>query len=150
MNGKCLCGAVEFQLDEPLPSLYQCHCSLCRKLTGSSSDTAMFISRDQFRWVRGLDKISSYRTNTGYRSDFCNCCGCTVPHLMGKTSYFWVPAGLIDGELHSQVVAHLCVDSKAPWDLIGERGVRFAEMPSMEVLSRLLHESIEKIESNLV
>lgn len=150
MNGKCLCSAVEFQLGEPIPSLYQCHCSLCRKLTGSASDTAMLISRDQFRWVRGLDKISSYRTNTGYRSDFCSSCGCTVPHLMSKTLYFWVPAGLIDGELHSQVVAHLYVDSKAPWDTIDETGARFAEMPEMEALTRLLHESSEKIESDLV
>lgn len=150
MNGKCLCGAVEFQLEEPVPSLYQCHCSLCRKLSGSASDTAMFVERSQFRWVRGLDKVSSYRTATGYRSDFCSGCGSTVPHLMGNTTHFWVPAGLIEGSLESQVVAHLYVDSKATWDDIGGGGERFAEMPDIEELTRLLHADLEKAETDLI
>ncbi|GAB2883335.1 GFA family protein [Microbulbifer echini] len=150
MNGKCLCGAVEFQLDGPLPDLYQCHCSLCRKLSGSASDTAMFIGRDQFRWVRGLDKISSYRKTTGFRADFCGSCGSTVPHLMSNTTHFWVPAGLLDGEFSGKVAVHLHVNSKACWDEIGGQGEHFAEMPEIEELSRLLHEDVEKVEGELV
>ncbi|MCO1335898.1 GFA family protein [Microbulbifer sp. OS29] len=150
MNGKCLCGAIEFQLDEPVPNLYQCHCSLCRKLSGSASDTAMFIEREQFRWVRGLDRISSYRTATGYRSDFCSGCGSTVPHLISNTSHFWVPAGLVEGDINGRVVAHLYVDSRAPWDEIAGEAALFQEMPEMEELMRLLHGSVEKIEGDLV
>ncbi|WP_444919432.1 GFA family protein [Microbulbifer sp. CnH-101-G] len=150
MNGKCLCGAVEFQLDEPLPGLYQCHCSLCRKLSGSASDAAMFIGRDQFRWVRGLDKISSYRKPSGYRSDFCSHCGSSVPHLMSNTTHFWVPAGLLDSDFRGKVMAHLYVDSKAHWDEIGGQAEHFSEMPELEELNRLLHEEIEKEESELL
>ncbi|WP_444927356.1 GFA family protein [Microbulbifer sp. TRSA002] len=139
MNGKCLCGGVEFQLEEPIPNLYQCHCSLCRKLSGSASDTAMFISRDQFRWVRGLDRISSFRTPTGYRSDFCSGCGSTVPHLMSNTTHFWVPAGLLEGDIDGKVVAHLCTESKASWDEISGEAECFNEMPELERLMYLLH-----------
>ncbi|WP_444930519.1 GFA family protein [Microbulbifer sp. SSSA002] len=150
MNGKCLCGAVEFHLEKPIPNLYQCHCSLCRKLSGSASDSAMFVSRNQFRWVRGLDKISSYRTPTGYRSDFCGGCGSTVPHLMSNTTHFWVPAGLLEGDIEGRVVAHLCTESRASWDEISGEAEWFKEMPEMDELVRLLHESEEKVERDLV
>jgi hypothetical protein len=39
MKGECLCGDVEFEIKGDLPNLYQCHCSLCRKVTGSSAAT---------------------------------------------------------------------------------------------------------------
>jgi len=29
MRGKCLCGAIRFELNGVIPNLYQCHCSLC-------------------------------------------------------------------------------------------------------------------------
>ncbi len=38
MHGQCLCGAVKFEILGPLPKLYQCHCSLCRKQSGSASN----------------------------------------------------------------------------------------------------------------
>jgi hypothetical protein len=31
MQGGCLCGAVEFRVEDIYPKAYQCHCSLCRK-----------------------------------------------------------------------------------------------------------------------
>ncbi|PRY63410.1 hypothetical protein B0H98_1085 [Vreelandella songnenensis] len=44
MTGECLCGEVKFEIDGKLPNLYQCHCSLCRKTTGSTANAATFVS----------------------------------------------------------------------------------------------------------
>lgn len=138
MNGKCLCGNVEFSISGDLPQLYQCHCSLCRKLSGSSSDTATFLDKEQFAWIKGQSMINCYRTETGYRSDFCSKCGSNVPHLMDNGRQYWIPAGLLDDAEGSYVAAHLFVDSKASWDSICDSGEQFEEMPDIEILNNIL------------
>jgi hypothetical protein len=43
MHGSCLCGAVEFRVEDIYPKAYQCHCSLCRKQGGASSSLAIIV-----------------------------------------------------------------------------------------------------------
>ncbi len=115
MNGECLCGAVTFEIDGALPNLYQCHCSLCRKVTGSMANAATFVDQGNFRWVTGQDNITSFQKATGYRSDFCRTCGSPVPNPLRSTNLVWVPAGLLAGDIESSVAVHLHVDSSARW-----------------------------------
>ncbi|KGJ89424.1 GFA family protein [Thalassotalea sp. ND16A] len=138
MIGKCLCEEIEFEINGTLPNFYQCHCSLCRKLSGSASDTATFLDKTQFQWLKGKESIFSFETSTGYRSDFCRVCGSTVPHLMNNKRQYWVPAGLLEGELDSIVTSHIFVGSKAHWDIIGDDGVQHTEMPDIETLNKAL------------
>lgn len=138
MNGQCLCATVKFKVTGTLPNFYQCHCSLCRKLSGSASDTATFLAKEQFNWLNGEQSIKSYKTPTGYRSDFCINCGSTVPHLMQNQKQYWLPAGLLAQETHCIVAAHLFVDSKAGWDIIGDDGIQYADMPDMDILNKVL------------
>ncbi|RXJ71900.1 aldehyde-activating protein [Veronia nyctiphanis] len=138
MNGKCLCGDVEFSISGHLPHLYQCHCSLCRKLSGSSSDTATFLNKEQFAWIKGEPIINSYRTDSGYRSDFCSKCGSNVLHLMDNRRQYWIPAGLLNDSKDNQIAAHLFVNSKASWDIICDVGTQFKEMPDINVLNKAL------------
>lgn len=140
MNGQCLCGQVQFTLSPPWPNLYQCHCSQCRRLSGSASDTALFIDKPQFQWCQGEDNIRSYRTATGFRADFCTTCGSTVPHLMSNQRQVWVPAGLLDAHYPGTVQAHLFVDAKCHWDVIGDDGCQYATMPAIAELNDALQQ----------
>ncbi|MGD8421220.1 MAG: GFA family protein, partial [Gammaproteobacteria bacterium] len=58
MKGRCLCGEVAFELQEPVPNLYQCHCSLCRRVTGSAANAALRIPAAQFAWLAGREQIA--------------------------------------------------------------------------------------------
>jgi hypothetical protein len=140
LRGKCLCGAVEFEVTGPTPKLYQCHCTLCRKQGGSSSNTATIVPLDSVRWLAGQDLVSSYVKPTGFRSDFCSKCGSPVPNPLRSTRYYWVPAGLFEGTEKLEVVVHLYVDSRAPWDTAPLIGAQFDTMPEMREFFRLLHE----------
>lgn len=142
INGQCLCGSIAFEINGPLPDFYQCHCSLCRRLSGSCSDTATFLAREQFTWLSSNSSIKSFKTETGYRSEFCGRCGSTVPHLMDNGVQYWVPAGLLANVRDSRVVAHLFVSSKAEWDNIEVGGAIYAEMPSMEELNAVLYRRV--------
>ena len=139
MNGRCLCGNIEFEIFGAMPRLYQCHCSLCRKQGGSASNTALMISSENFRWVEGSDRVTSYVRKTGFRSDFCSRCGSPVPNPLRNTPYMWIPAGLLDDTADMEIKAHIFVGSKASWDIISAPGVQFEEMPELTEFIELLH-----------
>ena len=142
MRGKCLCGLVEFEVEGKLPRLYQCHCSLCRKQGGSSSNSATIVNAENFRWLSSQEHISSWVKDTGYRSDFCSKCGSPVPNPLRNSPYYWVPVGLLDDDQQLELAAHLFVGSKAPWDVIAPKGKQYETAPELLEFIRLLHSNI--------
>ncbi len=142
MRGKCLCGQIEFEVVGTFPMLYQCHCSLCRKQGGSSSNTATIVGAENFRWLSGQEHISSWVKDTGYRSDFCSKCGSPVPNPLRTTPFYWVPVGLLDSEQQLEIAAHLFVGSKASWDAIASHGTHYETAPELSELISLLHSDV--------
>lgn len=136
MYGKCLCGLVMFEVTGEVPKLYQCHCSLCRKQGGASSSTAAIVPNEHFQWLSGHERVFSWVSDTGFRSDFCSKCGSPVPNPVRSKPYYWVPAGLFEGDEKLTINAHLCVGSKASWDVISAPGKHYEDMPE---LTELLH-----------
>jgi hypothetical protein len=116
MNGKCLCGNVEFSIDRDDIKLYQCHCSLCRKQSGTYSNAATIVPNQSFQFLKGQSFISSWEKATGFRSDFCKKCGSPVPNPLRETDYYWIPAGLLEEDGELKVVSHIYTDFKASWD----------------------------------
>ena len=138
MRGHCLCGEVEFEIDGEHFKLYQCHCSLCRRQGGSLSNAATIVTNDKFRWLRGVEFISTWKKESGFRSDFCSICGSPVPNPLRNLPYFWVPAGLLEEINGLEIVAHLCVASKATWDTTPLRGACYDELPNLsQLIARL-------------
>ncbi|MDQ7729832.1 GFA family protein [Halomonas sp. SpR8] len=139
MKGECLCGAVAFEIKGELPNLYQCHCSLCRKATGSTANAATFVDEDSFSWISDQSNISTFQKQTGYRSDFCKHCGSPVPNKLRDTGLMWVPAGLLGGSTITQVAVHLHLSSSALWAQEPDNCVRLGGGPdSLESLNQAL------------
>jgi len=139
MRGSCLCGDVGFEIDAQSLGVIQCHCRLCRKQGGSASNTATFVPRTKFSWLKGEKTIGTWQKPSGFRSDFCRHCGSPVPNPLGDTDLIWIPVGLIDGEPNLDVVAHIFADSKASWDPSAFAEQSFAQAPSFEELVVLMH-----------
>ena len=138
MQGKCLCGRGEFEVRDAPRKLYQCHCSLCRKQSGTASNASLIVRSDQFVWLAGQDLVSSYVRPTGFRSDFCSRCGSPVPNQLRGTSYVWVPAGLLDESSPLEVAMHLFVGSKASWEPAPVSGALHEEVPAFAELLKVL------------
>ena len=139
LHGTCLCGSIAFEIDGPLPNLYQCHCSLCRKQGGSTSNTGLIVAADKFRWSRGEDLITRWMRATGFRSHFCSVCGAPVPNPLRDTGYIWVPSGLLDDGETLEIAAQLYMGSRAPWDRVQGRGDEFETAPGLAALIAWLH-----------
>jgi hypothetical protein len=139
MRGSCLCGEVRFELSGNPGKMYQCHCSLCRKQGGSSSNSAILVTSSALRWISGQDKISSYVRPTGFRSDFCARCGSPVPNPLRTSSYYWVPAGLLDDDVSLEIAAHLYMGSRASWDPTPPGASQYDTIPKLSEFFELLH-----------
>ena len=126
--GECSCGAVTFEIDADLSDVVICHCSLCRRSTGSNGIAVVVIDNDVFRWTRGEELITTWKKpGADWQTWFCRICGSPLPGI-NDASRMFVPAGLItDGGEFLNVAHHIWVDSKAAWDEIGDTGQRHRE-----------------------
>ena len=142
MKGACLCNGVRFRTHGDTPNFYQCHCSLCRKQGGASSNAATFVLEENFSWEVGQEQVSGFTRESGFTSHFCSVCGSPVPNLLRDTGFYWIPAGLLEPEPGQTVVAHIYTASKADWESLSPRGQHFAEMPDFETMFQLLHQCL--------
>ena len=138
-QGRCLCGAVEFKFSTDALLAYQCHCSLCRKATGSAFTTTLIALESGFVWSCGEDKVSSYSRESGYKIQFCSCCGSPVPNKFRAYPLFSVPVGTLEGLPDIKVVFQLHLGSRATWDKDHFEGHQFVEMLTINEMLKFLH-----------
>lgn len=127
-RGACNCGAVQFAIDAELSGVYMCHCSICRRFTGSSGIAVVVVPNGQFRWLQGRESVKTWRKpGADWAAWFCGVCGSAVPGENDPKTMF-VPAGSItEGGDALEVVHHVFVGSKAVWDEIGDAGRQHVE-----------------------
>ncbi|MFV3128414.1 GFA family protein [Niveispirillum sp. KHB5.9] len=115
--GSCLCGAVRFQISGDFQSFFLCHCSRCRKNTGSAHAANLFSTSATINWLSGLDHIRGYRVpDTRHERCFCDMCGSALPIQQIGGALLVVPAGSLDGLVDIKPTAHICYGSRADWD----------------------------------
>lgn len=117
-NGSCLCGKVAFILYVRPQKYYRCHCSLCRKQSGTGHNMATVVPSRDFDWAHGTENIATWQRPQGYRNDFCVNCGSTVPNLLRETPYVWVPVGLIENRFNMTCAGDFCTNDAMPWDVV--------------------------------
>jgi hypothetical protein len=128
-RGQCLCGTVRYEVDGPLESMMNCHCSMCRKHHGAPFATFVGAPLAGFRWVSGEGSISRYVTQSGGSRSFCQVCGSVTPIFMSEMGLVMCPAGNLDGELGIKLQAHLFTGSKACWYDITDSLAQHEEFP---------------------
>lgn len=117
VHGSCLCGAVNFEARAPFMRMVHCHCSRCRKSSGTGHATNLVVAPAQFRWLSGEAFISRYKLPTAktYGKWFCSQCGSPVPRLTRNDTIFVIPAGALDEAPPVSPSDHLFWGSRASW-----------------------------------
>jgi hypothetical protein len=124
VRGSCLCGGVRFEITAPFRRANYCHCSRCRKHSGSNALAQGRVPRESFRLLAGQELIEVFRPSGGMVKAFCRKCGSS---LFGGTwpdgAEVSVRLGALDGDPGIRPEYHSFVDSKAPWDQICDDGL---------------------------
>lgn len=116
-KGKCLCGEVTFAVSGAISSIIHCHCSLCRKSTGTAYATNGFVDTANFAIVSGQQKLSTYAFKPGRNRYFCANCGSPVYSSNAQDpTRIRVRLGLFDSDITERPGSHNFVTSKANWD----------------------------------
>src|SRR5689334_12889699 len=123
LKGACLCGRVEYEVQDP-EALGYCHCTRCQRWTGSSL-AGVVVARENFRFTNGEDLVTRYESEFAPRN-FCSNCGSSLYDDLGEK--YFVAAGLMR-DLDLTVDFHMMVDNKAHWDTIGDDAVQHAGAP---------------------
>ena len=89
-KGACLCGRVEYELQDP-ESMGVCHCTRCQRWTGSSL-AAVVVDKNNFRFTSGDDLVRRYESEFAPRH-FCGNCGSSLYDDLGEK--YFVAAGLM-------------------------------------------------------
>ncbi len=123
IRGGCLCGGVRFELDRASGPFELCHCSRCRKASGSAFVAGLAVRPEHFRLIQGRELITRYEAPIlerppAYRNSFCRRCGSPVPEPLPASegsSSFEVAAGSLDDDPGLRPDKHIFVELKAPW-----------------------------------
>jgi hypothetical protein len=125
VKGRCLCGAVSFEIESPRAEVSICHCGMCRRIHGSPGAYTS-APTDAYR-IAGKEHIQWYRSSHDAERGFCRQCG---------SKLFWREVG--DGDLDATVGClekptgmkasrHIWAAHKGDYYEIGDDVPRYAE-----------------------
>lgn len=127
--GSCLCKKIAFEVTGAFEKFFLCHCSRCRKATGSAHAANLFSNTAEFKWVKGEVFLKTYRlTSTRFAKSFCENCGSALP-TVGENNSILVPAGCLDCDVDLSPQGHIHMGSKANWDQNFEQVTKFDALP---------------------
>jgi hypothetical protein len=113
-RGSCLCGRVGFEIDGLLAGIQLCHCSQCRRASGSAFAANLPVRAEDFRLVAGEPK--SYESSPGKERLFCGDCGSPIiSRNATDPAMVRVRAGLLAEPVETKAVFHFHVASRASW-----------------------------------
>jgi len=129
LKGQCLCGAIQYEIDEVEPKMAHCHCSMCQKFHGAAFSTFAEVKIDKFHWLKGKELLVDYVASNGTVRQFCRVCGSSMTFKSAHSTenYIEIALGTLDSNLDLQPDAHIHVDSKAKWINICDDLPQFAK-----------------------
>lgn len=127
-TGGCHCGAVQFEFDTAPQDVGYCHCSHCRRLSGSAFAAYCEVPDAHLNITSGLDRLVRYPATAKLDKHFCAACGVTLftrhQSFEGST---YVALGVLDDDTGITPGYHQFVGSKAKWYEIADALPQFAE-----------------------
>ena len=123
LKGGCHCGSVQWEFELPIKTSVQCHCSMCRKLSGSDYSSYVVVPKENFFLMKGKKVATNYRATDISYKNFCSKCGSPTHLVNGKhfPDDIVIPLGLVEGfteELKPKVQVY--TSEKVNWICMNE------------------------------
>jgi hypothetical protein len=115
LAGKCLCGAVQYAVADAFVYAANCHCSNCRRATGSAFKPFAGIERAKLKLTKGASDLMIFGDESANHDTHCKLCGSLLYSVVREGAFAHVTMGtLVDGPTIRPTM-HIFVGSKAPW-----------------------------------
>ncbi|BBN81995.1 hypothetical protein PA25_19800 [Pseudoalteromonas sp. A25] len=116
-QASCLCGQVALTITGKISDIIHCHCSLCRKSTGTAYATNGFVNTSDLTVVKGSEHIKYFEFKPGRKRHFCT--HCASPLFSSNSDLpekLRLRLGILDSDISERPISHNFITSKANWD----------------------------------
>jgi hypothetical protein len=124
LTGGCGCGAVRFEITQPLGPAVYCHCTRCQRRTGAAAGASARVAPGSFAITAGEQHLKAWSPGDGFDKVFCGECGSAVlvrDPASGEVAM--VRLGEIDGDPGVRPAAHQFVAYAAAWEPLPDDGL---------------------------
>jgi len=130
LKGSCLCGAVKYEVTGEPSRFLHCHCSRCRKATGTGHASNLFLQPGTLKWLSGEDQIRAFKVPEAKRftNSFCATCGSRLPRARDP-GVVMIPSGSLDDDAPIKPQARIFSESRASWSCAGDGLPTYPESP---------------------
>jgi hypothetical protein len=129
MKGSCLCGAVQYEIDQLDGPIGHCHCHTCRKAHAAPFASTAWVNREHFRWTKGQDRLSSFESSPGKLRYFCSSCGSHLIADRHNQPNVILRVATLDEDPGARPVAHIWTSLDVPWLQYNDKIPLYAEWP---------------------
>ncbi len=129
LTGGCNCGAVRFEVTEPLLGAGYCHCRRCQRRSGAAASANASPVPGSFRIIAGEDKLRAWSPPDGFDKFFCGECGSSLfSRSPDDHNRVGIRLGAFDADPGVRPGWRQFVAYAAPWEPIPDDGLpRFPE-----------------------
>ncbi|MDB6046463.1 MAG: aldehyde-activating protein [Gammaproteobacteria bacterium] len=114
LAGKCGCRTVHYAVADEFLYAANCHCSDCRRTTGSAFKPFAGIERDKLVVTEGGDNLMIFGDENAHDAH-CKACGSLLYSLVRDGAFVHVAMGTLVDDPTIRPTKHIFVGSKAPW-----------------------------------
>ena len=137
IEGGCACGAVRYRLEDAPMVVHCCHCSWCRRETGSAFVVNAVIEADRLTVTGAAPELVMTPSASGKGQEIARCPTCRVAlwsHYAGsRQRTAFVRVGTMDDPARCPPDVHIYTSSRLPWVVLPPGAKVFAEFyPSSE------------------
>jgi len=118
-RGRCLCGAVRFEVHGPLRPIIYCHCTMCRRSSGHF-DAATACAPEHLRLLSAAS-LRWYRSSPMARRGFCDTCGSQLFWEPAQGEHVSIWAGTLESPTGLRAAKHIFVADKGDYYEIMDR-----------------------------
>lgn len=128
LAGSCLCGQVQYTVEDSFAYALNCHCSQCRRATGAAFKPFAGIEREKLNLIQGSEGLLLFGGELAHDAR-CSKCGSLMYSLVRKGRFVHVTLGTLVHEPSVRPSAHIFVGSKAPWFTITDNLPQHEQFP---------------------
>ncbi|NLP63108.1 GFA family protein [Paraburkholderia sacchari] len=129
LRGQCLCGAVRYRVDDAFGYAFNCHCSQCRRATGSAFKPFAGIERTRLRLEQGETDLLIHGNPGAAHDVHCRHCGSLLYSVVREGAFAHVTMGTLVDTPSIRPQGHIFVGSRAPWHEIADTLPRYDKFP---------------------
>jgi hypothetical protein len=119
LTGGCNCGAVRYEVTEPLVIASYCHCKRCQRRSGAAASANAHPAPGAFRIVAGEDRLKHWKPEDGGEKWFCGDCGSSIfGRNLGHADSIGIRMGTFDADPGIRPTVRAFVADAAPWEAI--------------------------------